>query len=57
MEIRGKTGQKGRKTPHPTWYNIIFCHFRLNPEDLIFSKIEPIEGFPQKGGKITSLNY
>jgi hypothetical protein len=27
-----KTNQKGRKIRHPTWKNIIFCHFRSNPE-------------------------
>jgi hypothetical protein len=31
-----------RKTPHPTWKNIIFCHFRLNPEGFIFSTTELI---------------
>jgi hypothetical protein len=50
-----KTGQKGRKTTHPSWKNIIFCHFRSNPEGFIFFKIELIRGFPMKGGKITSL--
>jgi hypothetical protein len=54
-----KTGQKGRKTPHPTWKNIILYHFMSNPEGFIFSKIKLIRGFPQKVGKITSLqiNY
>jgi hypothetical protein len=51
-----KAGQKGRKTPHPTWKNIIFCHFRSKPEGFIFSKIEPIGGFlPLTKGKFTSL--
>jgi hypothetical protein len=50
-----KAGQKGRKTPHPTWKYIIFCHFQSNPEGFIFSKMELIAGFPLKGGKITSL--
>jgi hypothetical protein len=52
---RRKTGQKGREITHSTCKNIIFCHFRSNPEVFIFSKIELIGGFPLKGGKITSL--
>jgi hypothetical protein len=55
LGIQRKIGQKGRKTLHPTWKNIIFCHFRSNPEGFIYSKIELIGGFPLKGGKITSL--
>jgi hypothetical protein len=49
-----KTDQKGRKIPHPTWKNIIFCYFRSNLE-VTFSKIESIGGFPLRG-KITSLS-
>jgi hypothetical protein len=55
LGIQRKTDQKGRKIPHPTWKNIIFSHFRSNPEVYIFSKIESVGGFPLKGGKITSL--
>jgi hypothetical protein len=50
-----KTNQKGRKTPHPIWKNIIFSHFKSNQQDFIFSKIELIGGFPLIGEKITSL--
>jgi hypothetical protein len=53
-EIR-KTGQKGRKTPHPTWKNIILCHLRSNPESFFSPKIEPIGGFPLKEEKFISL--
>jgi hypothetical protein len=52
-----KTDQKEKKTPHPTWKNIIFCHFRSNQEVFIFSKIESIGGgFLLKRGKMTSLH-
>jgi hypothetical protein len=33
-----KTGQKGRKTPHSSGGNVIFCHFRSNSTTFIFSK-------------------
>jgi hypothetical protein len=46
-----KTGQKGRKTPHSTWKNIIFCHFRSNPEGFIFSEIELIGGLSSERRK------
>jgi hypothetical protein len=35
-ENQRNTGQKGRKTPHTTWKNIIFCQVRSNQEDFIF---------------------
>jgi hypothetical protein len=48
---RRKTDQIGRKTPHPTWKSIIFCHFRSNPEVFIFSKMSQLEDFLRKEEK------
>jgi hypothetical protein len=46
MEIR-KTGQKGRKTPHPTWEKYHFLSLKIKFRGIyIFSKIEPTEECP-----------
>jgi hypothetical protein len=57
IKIRDVTEFLGnqRKTSHPAWKNITFCHIRSNSEGFSFSKIELIGGFSLKGGKIPSL--
>jgi hypothetical protein len=50
-----KICQKGRKIPHPSSKNIIFCHFRSNPKHFVFAKSNQIGGIPLKRGRIMSL--